>query len=145
MFGVCTGRLATVFLMSGLMAIAGCGDSAPPRPVYVPVSGKVVFKGAPLANASVTFLAPGAPEPGTGLTNDSGEFSTQALPGENIVMISVSAAEESAPMDPSAMLEGGGGSAYSGTIDSKARCGSSKGLRQCTQPVESDGQGIRQR
>ena len=109
MFGVCTGRLATVFLMSGLMAIAGCGDSAPPRPVYVPVSGKVVFKGAPLANASVTFLAPGAPEPGTGLTNDSGEFSTQALPGENIVMISVSAAEESAPMDPSAMLEGGGG------------------------------------
>jgi len=68
MIGLC-------YLLSGLV-FAGCSHSmASNRPRTVPVNGVVNFKGAPVAGATVTFMAIGRGGRGaTAITNSSGHF-----------------------------------------------------------------------
>lgn len=55
--------------------LPGCSDeAAKDRPATIPVSGVVMYKGDPVAGATVAFMAEGAPRAATGVTNDKGEF-----------------------------------------------------------------------
>ena len=60
------------------------------------VNGKVLYKGAPVTDATVTFMADGAPRAATGMTNMNGEFQLTtfdnndgAIVGEHKVTVSV--------------------------------------------------------
>jgi hypothetical protein len=52
--------------------VAGCRGSS--RPATYPVGGQVTYRGKPVAGATVTFLAEGAPTPAWGTTDDSGNY-----------------------------------------------------------------------
>lgn len=54
-------------------SLLGCTGRSNRLPT-VPVSGTVVYRGQPVENASVAFLAPGAPSPAFGTTDDAGRF-----------------------------------------------------------------------
>ncbi len=86
------GRYALFFLLAGL----GCGGSAFD---LAPVSGRVTWKGQPLANAHVSFAPTGSrlPGPGSyGRTDSEGKFSLRietadregAVVGQHVVRIS---------------------------------------------------------
>jgi len=51
----------------------GC-SGRPDRPATYPVSGKVTYRGKPVAGASVAFRAPGAPRLAVGTTDEAGNF-----------------------------------------------------------------------
>jgi hypothetical protein len=51
----------------------GCFDRSD-RPTTFPVKGRVIYEGKPVADASVAFLAPGAPAPASGTTDKDGNF-----------------------------------------------------------------------
>jgi hypothetical protein len=53
-------RLVGVFICSGLVGVAGCGESGERIPVY-PVSGQVVYDGKPAAGVQVYFVPTSAP------------------------------------------------------------------------------------
>lgn len=78
--------------------LAGCSDG---RPVRVPVSGKVLIDGKPLATGSVRFI-PASGRPATGALAADGSFKLGtfdpgdgAIPGEHT--ITVHASEELSP------------------------------------------------
>lgn len=64
--------------------ITGCGSSGPKMGQ---VSGKVTYKGQPVAKATVTFIpAEQGSRPGIGITNEAGEFNlTTAEPGDGVL------------------------------------------------------------
>lgn len=109
--------IAILFLVSGL---AGCGADTPPPPANVfPVSGKVTYDGAPLADAVVTFHNETANRSAFGRTDAQGEYTLStfgendgAVEGSNVVTITKVEAPagggneadiESADYDPSAV------------------------------------------
>jgi len=65
----CGALMASSF---GILLISGCGGDG--RPVTVPVSGKIILDGAPVAGASVMFLPENGGRPGLGVTNESGIY-----------------------------------------------------------------------
>lgn len=75
--------------------LSACSNS-PQGPKLVAVKGKVLYKGAPLANASVSFQPEKGPA-AVGRTNEAGEFTliTTGKPGavEGTYKISVKAVE----------------------------------------------------
>ena len=81
---------ARLLLGCVLVAVVGCGA---PQLKFAPVSGKVTLNGKPLAGASVTFEP--VTEPGTtplppssfGKTDQNGEFTLQAVGGENGALV----------------------------------------------------------
>lgn len=91
-----------MFRVSGLIAIvmiccqiSAC-SSRSQGPKLVPVEGKVIYKGAPLPNATVSFQPEKGPA-AVGRTNESGEFTliTTGKPGavEGTHKVSVKAVE----------------------------------------------------
>jgi hypothetical protein len=74
-------RFGLVFLALGVIAVGGCGQSAPK---LVPVSGMVVNGDKPVANATIQF-APESSQEGQGLdaiaqTDKKGHFTVQTVP-----------------------------------------------------------------
>lgn len=101
-----------------LTAVAGCGDGAE-RPDRYPVSGTVMYNGATVSGATVSFWADGAARPATGVTDDEGKFQLTmfepydgAVAGEHKVTV-LKVEESAAPVgrpedaldDPSAMTD----------------------------------------
>jgi hypothetical protein len=58
--------------MAVICSLPGCNRTD--RPATFPVHGKVTYRGKPVADASVTFLAPGASRVAVGNTDESGSF-----------------------------------------------------------------------
>lgn len=57
----CRQSLATLTLSAGLVLLAGCADSTGLAKRY-PVSGKVTYKGAPLAHGNINFIPTDNPD-----------------------------------------------------------------------------------
>jgi hypothetical protein len=73
--------------------LLGCADHSG-RPATASVRGKVTYLGSPVAGASVTFLAPGAPRFAVGTTDDEGNYllttfepDDGAIPGTHVVTV----------------------------------------------------------
>jgi hypothetical protein len=100
------GAVLACLMISASVFLAGCGKREKiQKPV--PVKGVVLFKGKPLANAQVNFIASGASMPSTGRTNDAGEFELTmfktgdgALEGVNKVTVAVHSAEQNIMATP---------------------------------------------
>lgn len=97
-----------------LLMMLGCGGSGPEHPAVGKVKGKVLFKGEPLAGATITFYGPGSGIASTGVSNDAGEFELTtyetgdgAPVGENTVTVSKYEGGEVASIDPTKMAAGG--------------------------------------
>lgn len=56
------------------LSSAGCKDPGPPKPKTVPVTGKVMYKGQPVASATVAFLGDGKIRAAFGKTDSEGRF-----------------------------------------------------------------------
>jgi len=92
------GSIPGFLLSTWLVLVSGCGgESQPELPRTVPVSGKVVLNGEPLASAAVQFLSIGntAGSDGRGTTDESGTYqlkqvggATGVPPGEYKVVVS---------------------------------------------------------
>jgi len=73
-------RLYTAMMMTGLLTMVGCGGGGgevdPNRPITVEVTGKVMYKDAPVEGASVTFRAEDKDGNGaSAITTADGSFS----------------------------------------------------------------------
>ncbi len=75
-----------------LMAIVGCGADSNMRPV----TGEVLFKGKPVADAKVMFMSPSSARTSSGQTNAAGQFALTtfedkdgAVIGEHKVAVSI--------------------------------------------------------
>lgn len=86
-------RNVAVCCAVGVLVLSGCGGTSD-RPDVVPVSGKVLLNGEPVAGAQVTFHSEGSPRSAGGTTNQNGEFQLTtfdtndgAVPGEHKVTI----------------------------------------------------------
>ncbi len=95
-----TQRLSLLILL-----LAGCSAGSSGRPAVVPVSGRVVFNGQPLAGAHVTFTNVAANRSAYAKTDADGNFTLTtfapndgAVPGKQ--QISVSKLEAARPADP---------------------------------------------
>ena len=91
-------QLAYVSAACGLLAVlglAGCSGGAPPRPKTFPVTGTVMWKGAPVEDAQVTLVpTKEGQQAATGVTDAAGKFSVGtfeakdgALEGEYMVKV----------------------------------------------------------
>jgi hypothetical protein len=64
-----------VAIAAVVFSVQGCGGSGADLPETVPVTGKVIFKGAPLTGAAVRFYREGASDrPAVGTTDSKGVF-----------------------------------------------------------------------
>lgn len=96
-------------LMLGVSTLSGCSPASN-RPKLLPVSGTVKFKGAPLANATVTFLPEGsAPRNPYGTTDKDGNFQLTsydtndgAVAGDYVVTIVAKPADGKKPEERTA-------------------------------------------
>lgn len=102
--------MRNLYLMFFTVASAGCGSSAG----LIPVSGVVTLDGAPLKNASISFVPEGVGKQATGTTDDSGKFVLStidprdgALPGRYKVVIAPNsmASEETESESADAAME----------------------------------------
>ena len=82
----------SVFGVPFLIALVGCGGAE--RPDTVPVSGTVLYNGEPVAGATVSFRASGAPRAAWGVTDAQGRFERStfgtgdgAVVGEHVVTV----------------------------------------------------------
>ena len=102
-------QVMTIALMLGLSTFSGCSPASN-RPKLVPVSGTVKFKGAPLPNATVTFMPEGsAPRNPYGTTDKDGNFQLTsydtndgAVPGDYMVTIVAKPADGKKPEERTA-------------------------------------------
>lgn len=69
-----------------MLALAGCTGGGGGGGALYPVKGKVTYKGAPVAGATVTFIPSGQGQPATGQTDASGMYSlnTGTRPGAGV-------------------------------------------------------------
>ena len=98
-------RFLLVAVVVGCLPLAACGGN----PKTYKVTGTVIWKGQPVADANVSFMAEGQSRPSTGKTNAQGKFTLStfksndgALPGKNKATVTKVEAEN---MDPAAMAE----------------------------------------
>lgn len=98
-----------VFGVLSLVLVCGCGEVAD-RPKLAPVSGSVKYNGNPVAGATVSFFAEGAPRAASGITDADGKFQLMmfegtdgAIPGKNKITVTKASAA-AAPADPTAMM-----------------------------------------
>lgn len=63
---------AAFLVAAGAAAISGCSHSD--RPETAPVRGKITYRGAPVAGATITFLCPGAPRLAIGTSDSQGNY-----------------------------------------------------------------------
>lgn len=68
-------KIKFALLIDGLVGccLLGCSGQSD-RPATYPVHGKITYQGKPVSNASVAFLADGAPRPAVGTTDEAGQF-----------------------------------------------------------------------
>ena len=73
--------------------LPGCARQSG-RPATYPVQGNITYQGKPVADATVAFLADGAPRPAVGTTDGAGEFrlttfelNDGAIPGTHVVTV----------------------------------------------------------
>jgi len=88
-----------------LLPVLGCGGGggmAPPE--TIPVTGTVMYKGAPVEGATVTFHHEKAPRGASGITDKDGKYSLTmfepndgAVAGENIITVVKGSAPAAAP------------------------------------------------
>jgi hypothetical protein len=97
--------LALVLITTGILG--GCGKSGPARPKAVKATGKVLYKGQPVAGASVAFLGNGEIVPALGRTDNDGRFELTtsesgdgAVPGLHKVTVSKSVSSKSSSSGP---------------------------------------------
>lgn len=66
-----------------MLAIAGCSGGGAGGASLYPVKGKITYKGAPVAGATVTFIPSGQGQPASGQTDAGGVYSlnTGTRPG----------------------------------------------------------------
>jgi hypothetical protein len=90
--------LLTITILTAL-GCAGASD----RPATFPVRGTITYRGKPVSDASVSFLATGAPRPAAGITDQDGNFTLStygvadgAVVGEHVVTVTKVAAPASA-------------------------------------------------
>jgi len=84
-----------LFLLVPILATAvGCQGGE--RQVYANVKGKVNFNGKPIEKGQITFSVPGRPP--TVMDIDNGDFSGQAVVGENKIMVSAKRKGSAAPL-----------------------------------------------
>lgn len=62
-----------VAIVAAIIVVRGCRGGAE-RPRTVPVSGTVRYRGNPVADADVAFIAPGSSRYAIGVTDDQGRF-----------------------------------------------------------------------
>ena len=92
-------------LCVAVLGIAGCGEGAGGGPKLHPVKGTVKYKGAPLANATVSFISDSG-HVSTGVTDAQGQYSlmsggrTGAAAGSYKVTITKLAQREGAVANP---------------------------------------------
>jgi hypothetical protein len=86
-----------------LMCAVGCTGSSG-APELIPVSGTVMYKGAPVEGAMVNFHHDKAPRISSGVTDKEGKFvltmlesEDGAMPGTNIITVTKGAAPAAAP------------------------------------------------
>lgn len=93
----------------GLFCIAGCSSGGPAPPKLVPVAGKVMLDGAPLAGASVIFVPKDQTKGtgGTGITDAEGKYEARHQsnkvgiePGTYAVIFSKIAMPDGSPIPP---------------------------------------------
>lgn len=93
------GRAPAIRILLGLSllgCLAGCGGGGD-KPETYPATGVVTYNGTPLEGATVVFHSSGMDggRPGTGVTNEAGEFSIRmfgeegALPGDYKVTVAI--------------------------------------------------------
>ena len=80
--------LPVLVLATAVVVTAGCGRERS-RAVRVPIRGKVLLDGKPLARGRISFNAMGG-EPPAVMDIDSGSYAGQAIVGPNRVMITAS-------------------------------------------------------
>jgi hypothetical protein len=99
-----------VLSLGGVCCLIGCGGSVDDRPEVAAVSGKVTYKGGPVAGASVIFRSEGSPRVASGVTDDKGEYKLTtfdtddgAVVGDHavILMKNAPAGDLGMPKDPS--------------------------------------------
>jgi hypothetical protein len=114
-------RVSLILLFTVSLSLPGCGGDATKRPPMAKVKGTVTYKGAPVADATVTFNMEGTPRSAGGVTNADGKFSLTtydtndgAFLGTHKVTVTkvtkVSGgkkSEEMSPMDLTKAAEGG--------------------------------------
>jgi hypothetical protein len=71
--------LAWIACCSVVASLSGCELPPPPAPVLAPVTGVVMFNGAPVDGATVEFLQEGAPFRSAGRTDTRGRFNLTSL------------------------------------------------------------------
>lgn len=88
-----TSPVLTLVVLSGML-LPGCGGSK--GSALVPVTGKVVKNGQPVAGAEVMFLSKEKAAPASGMTDDAGAFTLKyndgrsgAVPGKYQVRITL--------------------------------------------------------
>jgi hypothetical protein len=90
--------------------VAGCGG--PSNPATAPAGGTIVYNGAPVEGAMVSFQPQDTPRPATGTTDAQGEFTLStygqgdgAIPGNyNVIVTKTSGSAGTEGMDEDALL-----------------------------------------
>ena len=120
--GVCT----RVEISALVLVIAGCGGSS--RPEVVPVSGTVVYNGAPVEGARVAFRTEGSPRAATGITDSDGAYTLTtfdsndgAIPGEHTVTIAKFEQESSTEIPSANFDPANPGEAYAKAMEAAAK------------------------
>lgn len=109
--------------------ISGCGQSVD-RPLTYPVSGTVMYNGAPIAGASVSFWGEGASRAATGVTDADGKFQLSmfaandgAIAGTHTITVSKVEAGTEPAVSTDAMLNDPSALAGMGASQAKANKG----------------------
>jgi hypothetical protein len=104
-------RAAGWFLLTASCCCVGCFDRNG-RPATHPVKGRVTYQGKPVADASVAFLAPGAPSPASGTTDADGRFTLStfaqgdgAVAGTHVVTVKKLSLQPAGPIPPADIEE----------------------------------------
>jgi len=100
--------------MASMLLAVGCSRGS--LSGTVPVTGKVTYKGQPVANATITFIGQGEARTAVAVTDASGVYrlktldSNGAIPGKYIVLVSqtenIPGADQPVSMDEAARNQG---------------------------------------
>lgn len=76
-------------LLLGVMAVVCSACGKDDRPPVAPVQGRVLYRGKPVAGATVTFVHQGAPRHSYGTTDEQGQFTLTTFEPEDGAIVGV--------------------------------------------------------